>query len=135
MNDDTLRQHLSQARTIAVVGLSTDPAKASHRVASYLQAQGYRIIPVHPRADELLGERVVRSLAEIAEPVDIVDVFRPGPETLRWAEEAITNGAGLLWLQEGITSEETAARAEAAGLPWVMDACLMVEHRRLLGKV
>ncbi len=134
ISDSELRSLLASARTIVVVGLSTDPAKASARVASYLQAQGYRIIPVHPQADRLLGEPVVRSLEELSEPVDIVDVFRPAAEAEGWARQAVSNGAGLLWLQQGIVSAAAATVAGAAGLRVVMDACLAVEHRRLLGQ-
>ncbi len=129
-----LRTLLADARTIAVVGLSTDPSKPSARVARYLQAQGYRIIPVHPKATELLGEPVVRRLDEISEPVDIVDVFRPAEEAVTWAKQAAQIGAGTLWLQLGITSETARAQAEAAGLNVVMDACIMVEHERLFAE-
>ncbi len=132
MTDQELRSRLSAARTIAVVGLSTNPDRPSSRVARYLQEVGYRIIPVHPAAETLLGEPVVRSLDELSEPVDIVDVFRPAAEAERWADEAGRNRAGMLWLQVGIASAEAERRATAAGLEVVMDACLMVEHRRLL---
>lgn len=119
---------LRSARTIAVVGLSTDPTKASARVASYLQHAGYRIVPVHPTADTLLGERVYRSVAEIGTPVDVVNVFRPAAECPAIARQAVEIEAKALWLQSGIVSDEAAATARAAGLEVVMDRCLMVEH-------
>lgn len=119
---------LKKSRTIAVVGLSTDPLKASARVASYLQHAGYRIIPVHPTADTLLGERVYRSVVEIAEPVDLVDVFRPAAECPAIARQAVTVDARALWLQSGIVSEEAAKIAREAGLRVVMDRCAMTEH-------
>lgn len=117
---------LSAARTIAVVGLSRSPAKDSYGVASSLQAHGFRIIPVNPHAGELLGERVHRRLAEITEPVDLVDVFRPAADAPAIAREAVAIGAKGLWLQEGIVSAEARRIAEAAGLDYVEDRCTAV---------
>lgn len=120
------------ARTIAVVGLSTDPTKPSARVAAYLQRAGYRIYPVHPTADTLLGEQVYRSVTEIPAPIDVVEVFRPADEAPEWARQAVAAGAGLLWLQSGIVNEAAARLARAGGVEVVMDRCAMVEHRRLV---
>jgi len=133
-DDEWLTGLLRESRTIAVVGLSPKPHRDSFKVASYLQAQGYRIIPVHPRAQEVLGERAYRSLADIPEQVDIVNVFRRSEETPAVVAEAIPLRPRAVWLQLGIASEEAARRANSAGLPIVMDKCLMLEHRRLLGR-
>lgn len=119
-------QALSAANTIAVVGLSRDPAKAAHAVPAALQAAGFRIIPVHPSAGELLGEKVYRSLADIPEPVDLVDVFRPAPEAPGIAREAVAIGAKTLWLQQGIVSAEARRIATDAGLTYIEDRCTAV---------
>lgn len=123
---DRATEILAGAKTIAVVGLSRDPAKASHGVAAVLQAHGFRIIPVHPTADELLGEKVYRSLTDIPEPVDIVDVFRPSEDTPPIAEQAVAIGAKALWLQQGIVSAESRRIAEEGGLDYVEDRCTAV---------
>ncbi|WP_020669840.1 CoA-binding protein [Amycolatopsis nigrescens] len=123
---DLAEEVLAAADTIAVVGLSRDPGKAAHAVPAGLQAAGFRIIPVHPEADELLGEKVYRSLADIPEPVDVVEVFRPSPEAAGIAEQAVAIGAKALWLQQGIVSAEARRIAEAAGLDYVEDRCMAV---------
>ena len=128
--DDELGRILREARTIAVVGLSADPEKPSHEVAAYLQAHGYRIIPVNPRGGVILGETVYADLRSVPEPIDIVDVFRPAEACLDVAREAVAVGAKVLWLQLGIVNEEAAALARAAGLAVVMDRCTLREHRR-----
>ncbi|MBB4687876.1 CoA-binding protein [Amycolatopsis jiangsuensis] len=117
---------LAGARTIAVVGLSRDPAKAAHSVPAALQAHGFRIIPVHPSATELLGEKVYRKLEDIPEPVDLVDVFRPSGETPAVARSAVAIGAKALWLQQGIVSAEARRIAVEAGLEYVEDRCTAV---------
>lgn len=117
---------LGQARTIAVVGLSRDPEKAAHGVPASLQAHGFRIIPVHPTANELLGEKAYRSLEEIPEPVDLVDVFRPSAEAPAIARSAVAIGAKALWLQQGIVSAEARKIAEEGGLEYVEDRCTAV---------
>ncbi|ANN14797.1 succinate--CoA ligase [Amycolatopsis orientalis] len=123
---DRATEILAGAKTIAVVGLSRDPAKASHGVAAVLQAHGFRIIPVHPTAEELLGEKVYRSLTDIPEPVDLVDVFRPSEDTPPIAEQAVAIGAKALWLQQGIVSAESRRIAEEGGLDYVEDRCTAV---------
>ena len=133
MKDDDVREMLRGARTIAVVGLSTDPAKASYGVARYMKERGYRIIPVNPGAQEILGEKVYPNLSAIPDPVDIVDIFRPSAAIPPIAEEAIRIGAKAIWMQEGIAHAEAARQAEAAGLAVVQDRCIMKEHFRLLG--
>jgi uncharacterized protein len=135
MMDANLRERLAriyaETRTIAVVGASQDPAKPAHKIPRYLQEQGYRILPVNPRGGELLGEPVARSLTEIDEPVDVVDVFRPAAEAPQVARDAVGVGAKVLWLQQGIVSDEARQVAEAAGLTVVMDRCLGDTHREL----
>jgi predicted CoA-binding protein len=128
-----IRRLLTGARTVAVVGMSSDPQKASAFVASYLQHEGYRIIPVNPRGGRVLGETIYPDLASIPDPVDIVDVFRPSPETPGFARQAVAIGARALWLQLRIISFEAAEIASAAGLDVVMDRCLKMEHGRFNG--
>ena len=132
-DDQRLRELLSQARTIAVVGLSPKPERDSNRVAAYLQKAGYRIIPVNPVAPEVLGEKSYPELTAIPEPVDVVDVFRQSRFVPEIAEQAVKIGAKVLWLQEGVVHDEAALEAKDAGLEVIQDACLMVEHRRLMG--
>ncbi|MCM0081988.1 CoA-binding protein [Geomonas sp. Red32] len=115
-------------RTIAVVGLSPDPGKASHEVAAYLKRAGYRIIPVNPAATEIFGEKCYPTLADVPETVEIVDIFRRSEFVPEIVEQAIAKGAKVVWMQEGIVNQEAAERAEAAGLTVVMDRCLLKEH-------
>lgn len=122
------KEILERYNTIAVVGLSRDPSKSAHSVPRTLQAAGFRIIPVNPFADTLLGEKVYRRLADIPEPVDIVEVFRPSPDAPEVARQAVVVGAKVLWLQLGIVSPEARAIAEGAGLVYVEDRCMAVER-------
>lgn len=134
MNDDNeMKEILLSARTIAIVGVSSNPEKDSYWIASYLKEMGYRIIPVNPTAEEILGEKVYPSLSEIPDKVDIVQVFRKPEDVPPVVEEAIKIGAKVVWMQEGISHEEAAQQARAAGLQVVMDACMRVTHRRLIG--
>lgn len=123
----------AQSKTIAVVGLSSDPMRPSFGVAQYMQRQGYRIIPINPKETEVLGETAYPSLEAIpAEiPIDIVNVFRRPEQTPAVATAAATRGAKTLWLQSGITNPEAAQIAQSAGLDFVEDHCIMIEHRRL----
>ncbi len=130
-SEQGLRQIYADTRTIAVVGASADPDKAAHHIPEYLQSQGYRIVPVNPRGGRLLGELVVTSLGEVSEPIDVVEVFRPSKETPAIAREAVAAGAKVLWLQEGIASEEAADIASQGGLTVVMDRCMGATHRAL----
>lgn len=132
-NISTLRRILGTARTIAVVGLSADWFRPSYFAAKYMQAKGYRVIPVNPRYDTVLGERCHAKLEDIAEPVDIVDVFRRTEDVLPVADSAIRIGAKCLWQQIGVKNLEADARARAAGLDSVMDHCVKIEHARLFG--
>ena len=127
---DAVAQILRVAKTIAVVGLSSNPMRASHGVAEYLQSAGYRIIPVNPNETEVLGEKAYARLEDVPEPVDIVDVFRRAEEVPAVAESAIRIGAKVLWMQLGIENAVAAEKARGAGLVVVEDSCLMVEHKR-----
>jgi predicted CoA-binding protein len=120
---------LSEVKVIAVVGLSRDPAKPSHYVPAYLQQAGYRIIPVSPHPGRVLGETIWPDLASVPVPVDLALVFRPGPQCLKVAEQAIAARVPRIWFQLHIPAGEGARRAEAAGLEVVADRCMMVEHR------
>lgn len=133
MNDEKVARILNQARTIAVVGLSDKPWRASHGVARYLQQSGYKILPVNPTIDEALGEQSFASLADISESVDIIDVFRRAEFVQDLVDPALQSEAKLVWMQEGIYDAESADLLRQAGIEVVMDRCLMVEHMRLLG--
>ena len=130
-SDDQLRKLLTEGRTIAMVGASSSPDKPSHGIMKKMLAAGYRVIPVNPRETEVLGQKAFASPREIPEKVDIVDVFRRAEDTPAIADEAVAIGAKAIWLQSGISNEETARRAEAGGLLAVMDACIGVEHSLL----
>ena len=129
--DEQIRQLLAQATTIAVVGASGNPDKASYGIMRRLQQVGYKVVPVNPRETEILGERCFPSLADIPFPVDIVDVFRRAEDTPPIADAAVAIGAKALWLQTGISSEEAAARATAGGLMVVMNSCIATDHALL----
>ncbi|WP_435595097.1 CoA-binding protein [Tsukamurella tyrosinosolvens] len=128
--DDLIERILRDYDTITVVGASVDPAKAAHDVPAYMQHRGWRIIPVNPHADEILGEPVYRTLADVPEQVGLVDVFRPAEFTPDIALQAVAAGATALWLQLGIRSAEAREIAESAGLLYVEDRCLIIEQRR-----
>lgn len=132
-HDAVIEHLLRTARTIAVVGLSDDPSRPSHGVARYLQAHGYRVIPVNPRLETVLGERCHARLEDIPEPVDIVDVFRRTEDVGPIAVSAISLRAKALWQQIGVVNEAADAQARQAGLVSVMDRCLKIEHARLIG--
>ena len=127
----TPEEILRAAQTIAVVGASPDPSRTSHRVMRYLQRAGYRCIPVNPNADEVLGEPCYPSLADLPEPVDLIDVFRRAEYCADVAREAAAIGAPALWLQLGLRSAEARDVAEGVGMEYVEDACTAVVHRRL----
>ena len=135
MLDDinTLLRILHNSKTIAVVGLSADWFRPSFFAAKYMQEHGYRVIPVNPKYPAILGEKCYRSLREIPEKVDIVDVFRKTADVMPIAEDAIAIGAKVLWQQLGVQNEAAAAKAQAAGLETVMNRCVKIEHGRLFG--
>ena len=130
-----IQRLLRDTRTIAIVGLSTDPQRASWFVASYLKHEGYRVIPVNPKADRILGERAYPDLAGIPEPVDLVDVFRPAAECLAVARQAVAIRAKALWLQLRLVSLEAAEYAAKNGLDVVVDRCVKMEHGRYGGRL
>ena len=125
---DAAEKILTSARTIAVVGLSPDPRRPSYGVARYLQRVGYRIIPVNPNVEEVLGERAYPSLRQIPQAVDVVDVFRRSEFVGPIVDDAIAIKASAVWLQDGVVDEDAAARARASGLDVVMDDCIMRRH-------
>lgn len=127
---DPITHLLRVYRTIAVVGLSSNPRRPSHEVAAYLQSVGYKIIPVNPNESEVLGQKSYPRLENIPHRIDIVDVFRRSEEVPPVADSAIAIGAKVLWLQQGITHSASAEKARAAGLLVVEDACLLVEHKK-----
>jgi hypothetical protein len=130
---NTLRRILSQNRVIAVVGLSADWFRPSYFAAKYMQEHGYTIIPVNPRYDRILGAQCYKSLRDIPVKVDIVDCFRKTADIPPICDDAIAIGAKVLWQQLGVSNEEAARKAEAAGLEAVMDRCVKIEHGRLFG--
>lgn len=128
----SIERILRRAKTVAVVGLSPKPERPSYGVAAYLQQHGYRIIPVNPTADQVLGEKCYPDLKSVPEEIDVVDIFRRSEEVPPVVDEAIQVGAWAVWMQEGVINEAAAAKAQQAGLEVVMDRCMLKEHRRLL---
>jgi hypothetical protein len=131
MLDDVMRRIFAESRTIAVVGASPDPDRAGNYIPAYLQERGYRIIPVNPTCEEVLGVKCYDSLEDIPEPVDCVEVFRRPGYTPDIARQAVSIGAKALWLQLGIINDEAKRIAEAGGLLFVQDECMGPQHRRL----
>jgi len=140
LSQSEIKKILSKSKTIAVVGLSREPDKDSYRVAAYLKKQGFRIVPVNPLADEILGEKSYKSLLEIPieiqKTLDVVEVFRPAKDVPAIVEQAVKLKAKhgkprAVWMQLGIVNAQAAETAKKAGLTVVMDKCMMVEHRRL----
>jgi predicted CoA-binding protein len=127
---DTINQILNECRTIAVVGLSSDPGRPSNGVAAYMKRVGYRVIPVNPNETQVFGDKAFSSLAEVSETIELVNIFRRPEEAGRAVDEAIAIGAKGVWLQEGVIDYAAAERAKAAGLLVVMDRCWLKEHMR-----
>ncbi|MCI0524796.1 MAG: CoA-binding protein [Acidobacteria bacterium] len=131
INDpEVINRILDECKTIAVVGLSSNPLRPSYGVARYLQQRGYRIIPVNPNESEVLGEKAYANLADLPEKFDLVDIFRRSEEAGAHVDEAIRLGIKAVWLQEGVIDEEAVGRALEAGLMVVMDRCILKEHMR-----
>ncbi len=131
INDpEVINRILDECKTIAVVGLSSNPLRPSYGVARYLQQRGYRIIPVNPNESEVLGEKAYANLADLPEKFDLVDIFRCSEEAGAHVDEAIRLGIKAVWLQEGVIDEEAVGRALEAGLMVVMDRCILKEHMR-----
>ena len=133
--NETMKEILATARTIASVGLSSNPQKESYEVGEYLQRAGYRVIPVNPTATEILGQKSYASLSDVPEKIDVVQIFRKPEDVPPVVEEAIRVGAKAVWMQEDIVNEEAAARAREAGLQVVMDACMKKAHKKIHGVV
>jgi predicted CoA-binding protein len=129
-----LKAILGEAHTIAVVGLSSNPERYSNEVASYLQAHGYRIVPVNPTETEVLGEKAYPSLRDVPDPIDVVDVFRRAEETPEVARDSVAVGAKVLWLQNDIVNDEARRIAEEGGLDVIMGLCIKTVHGRLSSK-
>jgi predicted CoA-binding protein len=127
---DPISEILKTYKTIAVVGLSSNPARPSHAVARYIQDAGYRIIPVNPNEREVLGEKAYARVEDVPEKVEIVDIFRKAQDVPPVVDGAIRAGAKVVWMQLGIENEAAGERARAAGLTVVMDACILVEHKK-----
>lgn len=130
---ETIMKILNESRTIAIVGLSTNDQKASYFVGSYLRSRGYNVVPVHPKADRILGQKAYAKLADIPEPVELVDIFRPPQECDEIVDAAIEIGAKAVWQQLKIVNIEAAERARQAGLLSVVDRCVKMEHGRYSG--
>jgi uncharacterized protein len=130
-SDNELKELLTNATTIAIVGASSNPDKDSYGIMQKLLSAGYNVVPINPTATEILGQRSYPSLIDVPESIHIVDVFRRAEDTPAIADDAITIGAKALWLQTGITSEDTAERAKAGGLMVVMDTCIGATHSLL----
>jgi len=124
----TITRILEDCRAIAVVGLSSNPARPSYRVATYMQVQGYRVIPVNPNETNVFGERAYPALAAVPDTIDLVNIFRKSEDVLPIIEEAIARGAKAIWMQEGVINEQAAVRARASGLLVVMERCWLKEH-------
>ena len=131
----TIQRVLNSARTIAVVGLSANPLRASHFVGFYLQRHGYRVIPVNPRETEILGQTSYPSLLDVPEPVDVVDVFRAPDALPQIARDTVAIGAGCLWTQFGVINEEGVRIADEGSVTVIVDRCLKVEHARFEGRM
>jgi predicted CoA-binding protein len=127
---DPITKILRESKTIAVVGLSSNPMRPSYGVTEYMQSAGYRIIPVNPNETEVLGEKSYARLEDVPQKIDIVNIFRRAEEVAPVVESAIRIGAKVVWMQHGIENEEAAQKARAAGLVAIEDACILVEHRR-----
>jgi len=131
----TIQSIINRAKRVAIVGLSPNELRASYFVGYYLRRHGYEVVPVNPREESILGVRSYPSLADVPEPVDVVDVFRAPAAVPEIAREAVAAGAGALWLQYGVISAEGAQIAVDGGLDVVMDRCMKVEHARYLGRM
>ncbi|HEX6290714.1 MAG TPA: CoA-binding protein [Herpetosiphonaceae bacterium] len=133
MEDQQIRRILQDTRVIAVVGLSDNPARPSYGVTRYMQSQGYRIVPINPELSEVFGERAYPDLLSVPFDVDLVDIFRRSEAVGPHVDEAIRKGVRTVWMQLGVYNEAAAQQARAAGIDVIMNRCILIEHRRLLG--
>lgn len=131
-SDIELKEILQRNKIIAVVGASRDPEKPANYVPEYLKSKGYKIIPVNPVADEILGEKVYKSLSDIPGSIDIVDIFRPSDKVFPVVEEALKKKPKVIWMQLGIVNEEAKKLAEKSGIKVIMDKCMLAEHKKLI---
>jgi predicted CoA-binding protein len=132
MNDSDMTRLFKESKNIAVVGMSDNPARASYGVARFLQAQGYRIFPVNPALTEVLGEKAYARVQDIPDPIDIVDIFRKSEFVAEVVEDGLKKHPRCIWMQEGVIHHDAAKTAQAAGVPVVMDRCILKELARLL---
>jgi predicted CoA-binding protein len=130
----TIDEILKRFHTVALVGLSSNKDRPSYGVAQYLKKQGYKVVPVNPNEEKILGLACYPSLSSLTEPVEIVDIFRSPDQVMEVVEEAIKIGAKVVWMQEGVMNAQAAMRARDAGLEVIMDMCMMKEHRRVMKK-
>jgi predicted CoA-binding protein len=130
-NPETIKEILAKTRTIAVVGLSSDPTRPSYDVTRYMQSQGYRIIPVNPYETEVLGEKAYAKLADVPDQIDLVNIFRRSSEAGQFVDQAIQLGIKAVWMQDGVIDGAAARRADEAGLDVVMDDCILRQYVRL----
>lgn len=131
MIDDEVINIIKTSKTIAIVGISSNPEKAAHTVPEYLQKNGFKIIPVNPFSDEILNEKTIKSLKDLKKPVDIIQIFRPSEETPEIVKQAVKLQPKLIWLQLGIENEAAEEIAKQHGVKFVMDHCLMVEYNKI----
>ncbi len=131
VDNDTIHKVLTESKTVAVVGMSANPEKASNQVGRYLIDAGYKVFPVNPNADEIEGEKSYKSLNDIPEAIDIVDIFRPPKDVPDIVRDAVAIGAKVVWMQEGIVNNEASDTAKAAGLIVIMDRCMKKTHAGL----
>ncbi len=130
-DDDVIREILTTYRTVAVVGCSSNPAKDAHNIPRFLQDHGYRIVPVNPFSDEILGEKTYPNVKDVPSPVQIVEIFRPSEQVGPVVDDALETDAKVIWMQLGIRNDEAAQKARDAGLKVVQDRCMKIELQRL----
>ena len=133
-DEDAIRSLLEQVKRVVVVGLSPKPFRDSNRIARYLQEQGYEVVPVYPREDEILGGKVYRRVQDVPGPIDLVNVFRRSEDLPEVFDDVLASDAAAVWTQLACVDEDGARRARDAGLTVVMNRCIMVDHRHLLGR-
>jgi predicted CoA-binding protein len=132
-SDQEIKEILTQNKTVAVIGMSKNPEKEAYRIPEYLKSKGYRVIPVNPSADEILGEKAYKKLSEVPGPIDIVDVFRPSEDVPSYVDDVIAKKPKVFWLQLGIENTPAEEKVSASGIKVVYDRCMMAEHKRLFG--
>jgi uncharacterized protein len=132
-SDQEIKEILSQNKTVAVIGMSKNPEKDAYTIPQYLKNKGYKVIPVNPTADEILGEKAYKKLSDVPGPVDIVDVFRPSEDVPNYVDDVIAKKPKVFWLQLGIENTPAEEKVSSAGIKVVFDRCVMQEHKRLFG--